>query len=261
MIHSAMSLVVAAVAAAAAGAVNALAGGGTLISFPVLTALGLPAVSANVTNTVALLPGYLGGAWAQRAVLSRPEQRTRIVAFVAAGLIGGLGGAFLLFATGEALFKIIIPYLIIGASLLLAFGERIKRALASRPGSGSAATRRSGALWALLAVAAASVYGGYFGAGMSVIVLAVLGIAVEGSLPEINALKQVVSLSCNFSAAIAFCLSGRVEWPFAAAMAASALAGGAVGGALAGRLKASVLRATVVCIGLGIGAYYLVAAR
>jgi uncharacterized membrane protein YfcA len=245
----------AAAAAVAAGAVNSIAGGGTLITFPVLTALGLPAVSANVTNTVALLPGYLGGAWAQRAALTRPVGRRRLVLFAAAALAGGFIGAILLVFTDESVFRALMPYLILAASFLLAIGDRVKRMLASRRGEGSGEGIRAGAA---AAIAAAAVYGGYFGAGVSVMFLAVLGIAVDEPLSELNAAKQALSLACNLAAALFFAFSGKVDWAVAAVMALSALAGGALGGAIAGSLRSSVLRAVVVAIGLAVGVFYLI---
>jgi len=245
----------AAAAAVAAGAVNSLAGGGTLITFPVLTALGIPAVSANVTNTVALLPGYLGGAWAQRSSLARPEGRRRLALFAAAALAGGLVGALLLLATDERIFRALMPYLILAAAFLLAIGERVKRRLASRREAG--ARERTG-VGAAAAIAGAAVYGGYFGAGVSVIFLAVLGIAVDEPLSELNASKQALSLVCNLAAALFFAFSGKVDWTIAGVMAICALGGGALGGAVAGRLKSSVLRALVVGVGLAVGVFYLV---
>jgi uncharacterized protein len=259
MLHDPLALLIAGLAAAVAGAINALAGGGTLVSFPALTALGLAAVSANVTNTLALLPGYLGGAWAQRSALARPDQRRLLLLFLPAAVLGGLAGALFLLATGERTFRTLVPFLILAAVLLLGFGERIKRALAAA----SLARRggRDGGLegprpWAVAAVGIASVYGGYFGAGVSVIILAVLAIAIEGPLNELSALKQAISLACNLSAALFFAFSGRVDWGFALVMAVGALCGGAIGGRLAGKMRPGALRAVVVVAGLAASAYY-----
>jgi uncharacterized protein len=259
MALSAAGYAIASVAAAAAGAVNALAGGGTLITFPVLTALGLPAVMANVTNTVALLPGYLGGSWAQRSVLAQPGQRRRLAAFIPAAAAGGLVGALLLFLGGEKAFRALVPWLILFAAGLLAFGGKIKSGLDARksPSADSGAGSGPGP-GPTLAIALASVYAGYFGAGASVISLAVLALALEGPLSELNAAKQAISLVGNLAAALLFSFSGRVDWTVAAAMAVSALAGGALGGLLAGRMKGPALRIAVVSIGLAVGAYYLI---
>ena len=248
-----IEIVAIALAAAAAGAVNALAGGGTLITFPVLTAVGLPAVTANVTNTVALLPGYVGGTLAQRSDLR--GQRRRAWLFVPAGLVGGLLGAVLLLATGERVFRTLVPFLILGASALLAVQEPLRARLvrrAERLGHGPESPR-----WGVPLVGIAAVYGGYFGAGLSVILLAVLGLAVDDSLTRLNALKQMISLAANVAAATFFVFSGRVEWWAALVMALAALVGGAIGGRLASRVRPATLRRIVVAIGTVVGVVYL----
>jgi uncharacterized membrane protein YfcA len=237
-----------ALAALAAGVINALAGGGTLLTFPVLSAVGIPAVSANITNTVALLPGYLGGILAQRADLR--EQRRQLLLFVPAGLVGGLAGGALLLLSGEKLFRQLIPYLILLASLLLALGEPLKAWLKRRGASAG------NSAWAALPVGLAAVYGGYFGAGLSVIILAVLGLTQNQNLTRLNALKQAISFSANLAAAVFFLFSGQVVWPAALVMMGMALLGGALGGRLAGRLKPEILRWLVVSIGVVVAVIY-----
>lgn len=239
-------------AAVAAGAVNALAGGGTLITFPVLLGVGLPAVAANVTNTVALCPGYLGATLAQSADLEGQRGRMRLV--LPAGALGGLAGGVLLLVSGERAFRALVPFLILLATGLLAVQGPVRRWLAGRAGREGF---RPGGLLAL-PVALAAVYGGYFGAGLSVIVLAVLGLFLDDTLTRLNALKQSVALTVNVAAALLFVFSGAVVWPVALAMAAGALAGGALGGRLAGRIRAETLRWVVVGIGLVVGTFYLV---
>lgn len=240
-------------AALAAGAVNALAGGGTLITFPVLTALGIPPVMANVTNTVALLPGYLGGTFAQWEDIRR--QSGRLALYLPAGLVGGLLGGYLLLNTGEKLFTQLIPVLILLASLLLAFNDPLRRLLQRR----AAQTGQNlSPAWAILPVALAAVYGGYFGAGLSVIVLASLGLAINESLTRLNALKQIISFTVNLAAAVYFIFSGNVIWPVAVVMAVCALIGGNLGGRLAGRISPSALRWTVVAIGLVVAFIYFI---
>jgi uncharacterized protein len=240
-----------ALAAFAAGLVNALAGGGTLITFPVLTLLGVPPVAANVTNTVALCPGYLGATLAQKDLLA--DQKSRLWWLLPAGAIGGFAGALLLLFTGERLFTAVIPWLILLASLLLAVGEPLKKWLAKSHNSGQ--NGRSNLL-ASLPVALAAVYGGYFGAGLSVIILAVLGITLSGSITKLNALKQAIAFATNVAAAVMFVFSGQVIWLTAAIMAVTALLGGAAGGKLAGKLNPTMLRWVVVIIGLGVAVYY-----
>jgi uncharacterized membrane protein YfcA len=240
-----------AAAALAAGFVNALAGGGTLITFPVLTLLGIPPVSANVTNTLALCPGYLGATLAQRDLLA--EQKHRLWWFLPAGAIGGLAGALILLLTGERLFTAVIPWLILLASLLLALGEPLKKWLAKKSISDN---HSRSDVAASVPVAIAAIYGGYFGAGLSVIILAVLGLTLEDSLTKLNALKQAIAFSTNVAAAVVFLFSGQVVWLAAALMAVFALLGGAAGGKLAGKLNPAILRWVVVIIGLAVAAYY-----
>lgn len=243
-----------ALAAVAAGAINALAGGGTLLTFPALLAVGLPAVAANVTNTVALCPGYLGGTYAQRKDLQ--GQRRRLWLFLPAGALGGILGGILLLVTGERLFRDLVPFLILGASVLLALQDPVKAWLLRRAGrtSGSPVSE----LGAVFLVGLAAVYGGYFGAGLSVIVLAVLGLLVEDTLTRLNAIKQAVGFATNVAAAIYFLFSGQVYWTVALVMAVGALFGGWLGGKLASRVKPSTLRWTVVAIGVTVGVIYLV---
>lgn len=244
-----------ALAAVAAGAVNALAGGGTLITFPMLTAVGVPALAANVTNTVALLPGYLGATLAQRKDLKGQEHR--LTWAIPAGIIGGLIGGYLLLNTGEKLFRELVPYLILVASALLALQEPVRKWVAKRTAQGQTGRRKS-EVWAAVPVGLAAVYGGYFGAGLSVIILAVLAIVLEDNLTRLNALKQFVAFATNTAAAVFFVFSGQVVWAAAAVMAVGALLGGVLGGKLAGRIKPATLRYVVVVIGVGVSIIYLV---
>jgi len=243
-----------ALAALAAGLVNALAGGGTLISFPMLTFVGLPAVAANVTNTVALCPGYLGATFAQSKDLR--GQTRRLWWAVPAGIIGGVAGGLLLLGTGEKLFRQLIPFLILLASALLAVQDPVRRWLQRRASQAGSQPLAEG--WAAVPVALAAVYGGYFGAGLSVIVLSVLGLTLEDTLTRLNALKQAVAFSTNIAAAVLFVFSGQVNWPAALVMMVGALIGGAVGGRLAGRIKPATLRWVVVAIGVIVAVIYLV---
>jgi uncharacterized protein len=251
---SGIDFVLVGLAAVAAGAVNALAGGGTLITFPMLTFLGVPAVAANVTNTVALCPGYIGGTLAQRKDLQGQRQRLWIV--LPAGILGGLIGGMLLLQTGEKLFKDLVPFLILLASGLLAIQDPVRAWLTRRLGEHEAGAGTE--KWAWLPVGLAAVYGGYFGAGLSVIVLSALGITLEDTLTRLNALKQAISFSVNLAAAIFFLFSGQVLWPAALVMALGALLGGVLGGRLAGRVKPATLRWMVVTIGVIVAIIYLV---
>ena len=241
-------------AAVAAGAVNALAGGGTLITFPMLTFMGVPAVAANITNTVALCPGYFGGTLAQWNDLQ--GQKHRLWLIVPASIVGGVLGGFLLLRTGERLFRELVPYLILLASLLLAIQGPVRAWLTRRLGDGNIGTGLESFTW--LPVGLASVYGGYFGAGLSVIVLSALGLTLEDSLTRLNALKQAVAFCVNVAAAVFFLFSGQVVWSAALVMAIGALIGGMLGGRLAGRIQPSTLRWTVVVIGVVIAIVYFV---
>jgi uncharacterized membrane protein YfcA len=219
-----------------------------------LTAVGIPAVAANVTNTVALSPGYLGATLAQAKDLR--DQRRRMWLLLPASALGGIAGGILLLNTGERLFRDLVPYLIILASTLLAVQDPVRAWLVRRAGEkGTAVTSDKGAI---IPVFLAAIYGGYFGAGLSVIVLAVLGLSLDDSLTRLNALKQAISFSVNITAAIFFLFSGKVVWSAALVMAVGALLGGTLGGRLAGRIKPAVLRKIVVTIGFAVAIIYLV---
>jgi uncharacterized membrane protein YfcA len=237
-----------------AGGINALAGGGTLITFPLLTALGMPAVAANVTNTVALSPGYFGATLSSLNELR--TQRRRLLLYIPAAIIGGVVGGLLLLQTGEKLFQELIPYLILLASVLLALGDPLRKWLSRSSNGQKNMLRLEGA--AIPGVLLAAVYGGYFGAGLSVIFLAVLGVLVNDTLNRLNALKQALALATNLSAAIYFLFSGSVHWWAALVMAVFALLGGFAGGKLAGRIRASTLRWVVVTIGVVVAIIYFV---
>jgi uncharacterized protein len=241
-------------AAIAAGMINALAGGGTLITFPVLMAIGLPAVSANVTNTVALLPGYLGGTIAQSKDVN--DQKKRILTVIPAALLGGLVGGILLLRTGEKLFTQLVPFLILLASALLAIQNPVRHWLTRRQKEEKHKTTNE--FWVLIPIFLATIYGGYFGAGLSVIVLAVLGLVINENLTRLNAVKQVISFSANTAAALLFVFSGKVVWSVALVMAIGALLGGSLGGRIAARVKPETLRWIVIALGFTVGIIYLV---
>jgi uncharacterized protein len=235
---------VAALAAFAAGTVNALAGGGTLITFPTLVALGVPARSSNVTNTVALCPGYFGGARAQSGELTGEAARLRPLA-AAAGL-GGLAGSVLLVTTSDDTFELVVPFLILLACGLLLFQDRMRGWIERHRPAGM---RRS---TVPVAVFTGGIYGGYFGAGLGIMFLAVLGVLIPEPMRKINAFKSLLTLVINTIAAAFFAFSGQVEWVLALVMAPAALAGGHLGGRLAGKVDPRVLRAIVVSAGLAL---------
>lgn len=249
-----LEYILVALAAMAAGAVNALAGGGTLITFPMLIAVGLPAVAANVTNTVALCPGYFGATLAQSKDLQ--GQKSCLWLVIPAAAVGGIIGGILLLSTGEKLFRDLVPYLILLASSLLAIQDPVKAWLNRR--AGEAGHKAISNAWVIFPVGLAAVYGGYFGAGLSVIVLAVLGFVIDDNLTRLNALKQGVAFATNIAAAIFFVFSGQVNWTVALVMAVGALIGGSLGGRLAGKVKPATLRWIVVAVGFTVAIIYLV---
>jgi uncharacterized membrane protein YfcA len=242
------------IAAISAGIINALAGGGTLITFPTLLALGLAPIPANMTNTVALCPGFLGGTMAQVSDLRGQKKRLWVV--IPAAILGGLTGAILLVQTTEKLFSNLVPFMILLASVLLAVQTPLRTWLTRRGESQASSSIYQ--IWLFLPIFLGAIYGGYFGAGLSVILLAVLGLALNDSLTRLNALKQSIALSTNLIAALFFIFSGKVVWSVAVVMMVGALIGGSLGGQLAGRVKPATLRWIVVTIGFMVGAIYLV---
>ncbi len=234
-----------------AGSVNAVAGGGSLISFPALLAAGYPSVTANVTNAVAVLPGYVGGSLAYRAELAGQGPRMRVLGATSA--VGAAAGAALLLVSPASVFEAIVPWLILAACALLAIQQRAA-ALVRR-----AEEERRGATAALhAAVFLASVYGGYFGAGLGIMLLAVLGIWVDDDLQRLNALKGVLSLLVAVVTVVAFAIFGPIAWDAALVVGAAALVGGSAGVRVARRLRADVLRAAIIAFGVGVAIALLV---
>ena len=249
-----MELSLIGLAAVAGGLANAVAGGGTLITFPALTLMGVPPVAANVTNTVALCPGYLGATFAQLKDLR--EQRRRMWLFLPVCVLGGIGGGVLLLNTGEQVFRELVPYLILFATLLLAAQDRLRGWLVQRTAKGDEKTISE--WWAVLPLFFASTYGGYFGAGMSIIVLAALALSMDDSMTRLSALKQSIAFTVNIAAAVFFLFSGQIQWLVALVMAVGALVGGSLGGRLASRIDPIVLKRIVITVGLLVTAIYLV---
>jgi uncharacterized membrane protein YfcA len=239
-------------AAVAAGAINALAGGGTLITFPILLAIGVPPIIANITNTVALCPGFIGGILAQLKDLS--GQRKRFWTFLGASAIGGVIGSILLLRTGERAFQALVPYLILLASCLIAVQGLLRLWLLRR--SIRLEAKSKSEIWAVVLVGLAAIYGGYFGVAMSVVVLTLLAWMINDNLTRLNAIKQTVAFGANGAAAVIFIFSGKVVWLIALVMAAGALIGGTLGGRLAGHIKPDTLRWTVVSIGIVLAIIY-----
>ncbi|HSN91461.1 MAG TPA: sulfite exporter TauE/SafE family protein [Anaeromyxobacteraceae bacterium] len=230
-----------AAAAFVAGTVNAIAGGGTLVSFPALLAAGVPAVAANATNTVAVFPGQLASSFAYRSHLR--EERRRALVLSVPSLLGGVVGSVLLLALPERFFEAAVPWLILFACLLLALQGQLRR-LASRGRFGN----HPAALWVIqLAI---SIYGGYFGAGIGILMLAAMGVLLPSSIQHANALKVLFSTLINAIAAVIFVLAGAMRPVEAVLMAASAMLGGFLGARLAQRLPPAGMRAFAILVGL-----------
>lgn len=243
-------------AAVTAGFINAMAGGGTLVSFPALLALGISPVVANVTNTVALVPGTIGGMWAQRNEFQ--SQYRRLLKLLPVAIVGGVAGGLLILNTSEDAFKSLIPYLILGATLLLGFQVRIKNWVVSR--MGQAHSEHHNPIFMLSLVFLAAIYGGYFGAGLGVILMATLGLVTDENMTRLNFLKQALAFAINLAAAIYFIFSGEVDWTIAFIMIFGSLLGGLIGGKLAGKMNPEVLRWVVVSAGLIAAIFYFIKA-
>ena len=232
-------------AGVAAGAVNAVAGGGSLISFPALLGAGLPPLTANATNIVAVLPGYVGGVAAYRGELEGQGGRARRLGAVSA--VGAAAGAVLLLVTPARFFKAVVPFLVLAACALLAAQPVF------RPHPGGEDRRGLAP-----ATFGAAVYGGYFGAALGVMLLAVLGAMTGEDLQRANALKALLSLVIAVVAAVLLGVFGPVDWAAAGIVAVGSLVGGRVGGALARRLDPAVLRWAVVAIGVALAITFFV---
>ncbi len=228
-------------AAAAAGLVNAVAGGGTLLSFPSLILAGLSPVSANVTSTVALWPGQVSSVWAYRQHLHDERRRALILGVPA--VIGGAIGALLLLALPETAFEAVVPWLILFACALLALQGPIRRVVGHH-----AAGNHPVALWVIQLLI--SIYGGYFGAGIGILMLAAMGILLPSSMQHANALKVLFALLSNGTGVLLFALSGKVDFEIAALMAVASLAGGWLGAHVAQRLPPAGMRAFAIAVGL-----------
>jgi uncharacterized membrane protein YfcA len=230
--------------------VNAVAGGGSLLSFPVLIATGLPPLTANVTNTVAQMPGYLSIVEGYRPDLR--GQGPRIRALIAPTLIGALAGVGLLALGGDETFEVVVPWLILGACALLAVQPRLAARLRART------EERTGLSAPLvLAVAAGAAYASYFGAAAGVLLLAILALGISDRLQRLNALNRFLVLVANAIAVPALILVAPVDWAAVAVLAPATLVGGAIGARLARRLPDHILRAAVIVLGIGVAAWLM----
>jgi uncharacterized membrane protein YfcA len=243
-----------AAAAFAAGAINAVAGGGSLISFPALLAAGYPAKVANVTNTVALWPGYLGGSLGYRQELR--HQRRRVALLLVPSVLGAIAGSAILLSTPADAFEAIVPFLIVFAVIVMIFQERLAEFATAHQLHSGGDDRVPMPLHVAMFLLAA--YGAYFGAGLGILTLAAFSILLPDDLQRSNALKAMTSLLINAVAVLYFAAFGPVEWGAAALMAGGALAGGYLGVGLARRLGAVWLRRAVIAYGVAAAVVLLI---
>jgi uncharacterized membrane protein YfcA len=238
------------IAAFAAGAVNSIAGGGTLLSFPALVWIGVNPVMANATNTFALWPGSFAAMVGFRRELANVRRWLLLLTIPA--LLGGATGGVLLLHTSMATFTRLVPFLILGATLLLAGQELITRRL----GLVARAHEKPSARWITIVIVfqfLVGIYGGYFGAGIGILILAALGLIGLTDMHEMNGLKNLLAICINGVAAIYFAWSGAVMWKDGFIMAVAAIIGGYLGARVARRLGRTFVRRSVVVIGLAMG--------
>ncbi len=239
-------------AAFGAGFVNAVAGGGTLLTFPALLYGGLSSISANATSTVAIWPGSVTSSWAYRHQLT--ENRARVWMLAIPSLLGGLAGAILLLGTSEKVFRFIVPFLILLACGLLMLNEPIGRWISKR--AESHPKKHAAALW--LSQFAIAVYGGYFGAGIGILMLAAMAIFLPEDLQAANGMKNFFAVLINGVAAVYFIVVGAAMLKIALVMMLAAIVGGFVGAKTAQRMSPRILRAAVVVFGVIIAVHLMV---
>jgi uncharacterized membrane protein YfcA len=236
-----------------AGAINSVAGGGSLVSFPTLVWLGLPSITANATNTVAVWPGSLGSMWGYRRELRETERR--MYALIVPSLAGGIIGALLLRLTPGQLFDRIVPLLILFATFLFMAQEPVQRWF------NRATPEHHGARWlagGMVFQFLVGIYGGYFGAGIGILMLAALSIMGHDDIHQMNGFKNLLAVFVNGIAAIYFIWAGMVSWPDAVVMAVGAVIGGVGGADVARRMGRKAVRRAVIAIGFGMAAALMV---
>lgn len=241
----------------AAGAINAMAGGGTFFSFPALLAAGLPPVVANASNSVALWPGSLSGAWAYRRELARYKRYLLPMGLVS--LLGGGAGGVLLLAAGDARFSSLIPWLLAFATLLFAVSPQLSKILKRLrtpvpPAAGAEYGAGSPIGWAVQLLVA--IYGGFFGAGMGILMMASLAMGGHDDVQHINALKNLLSAVIYSVTVITFIVAGAVSWPHTLVMLLTASLGGYGGARLARKIQGPWLRRMVLAVGSALTLYY-----
>jgi uncharacterized protein len=234
-------------AAFAAGIINSVAGGGSFLTFPSLVFAGVPAVIANASNTVALVPGAMASGLSYRKDIQRLHE-PRFKSWFIVSLLGGSLGAALLLLTSDRTFRVIAPWLLLFATLLFAFGSQVSAALRGRLHSSQALM--------LILLFPIAVYGGYFGGGIGIMLLAALRLYGFTDIHGMNGIKTVLSGSLNAIAAIVFIAAREVSWPPTLLMMAAGILGGFVGPAIARRVKPAIIRGVVICVGISMTVYF-----
>ena len=232
-------------AAFTAGALNAVAGGGSFLTLPALVFTGVPPVIANATGTVALLPGYMAGAWGFKDDMASPPGLS-MKQVVLLSLIGGSAGAALLLFTPDATFRKVVPWLLLAATAMFAFGPQL-RAWAAGKNATHAAPSVAKAAVGMLVVA---IYGGYFNGGLGILLLALFGLLGQTQLNAMNGMKNLVSALLTAIAVVIYAVGGIVEWKQALIMMVAATLGGYLGARVARKIPAHVLRWGIVATGL-----------
>jgi uncharacterized membrane protein YfcA len=259
ILHSASTLTGLCLSALVAGAVNSLAGGGTLLTFPVLIAALAPslgrdeaAVVANATSTVALVPGSLAGAWGYRREI--PAARRLLLLLAGPSVVGGIIGSLLVTRLDPKYFAELVPWLLLTAALVFLVDTVVGRTRSvdrlSKP-----PTRGATAVLILFQLGVA-IYGGYFGAGIGILMISSLALMGVGDMHRMNALKTVLNACINGVSVVVFIADGKVHWPFALPMTVAAILGGYLGARLALRIEPRYVRWAVICIGFGLAALY-----
>lgn len=238
----------------AAGTINTIVGSGTLITFPTLLAFGVPPVVANASNTIGLVPGSISGAVGYRRELR--GQRSRVLRFLSASLLGGAVGAVLLLALPESAFAAIVPALIVLGVLLVMGGPRISRWVARRH-EASGGLPENGAWWVWPSIVLAGVYGGYFGAAQGVLLMAILGIGVQESLQRLNGVKNILGATVNGVSGLIFVFVAEVDWQVVALIAVGSVIGGQIGAGVGRRLPDIWLRTAIVVVGVTALVFFL----
>jgi len=243
------------VASVAAGVINSVAGGGSLISFPSLIAFGVPAIPANASNTAALWPGSLSSAVAYRR--DTLFHRDLLLTLLLPSLVGGLLGAVVLVVTPPDIFDRVVPFLVLFATLLFALSDVVARWTGARP-DGEERVTTFGRVWGFLFQLFVATYGGYFGAGIGILMLGSLSVMGLRDIHRMNGLKTVLGTLINVVAFVFFAVKGLVVWHLAAPMAAGAIVGGWIGARSAKRIDQRWLRAFITVVGLGVSAWLFV---